>query len=87
MAQVTKRLREEIDNPVIIVNTPNETATTFNAIIISCNTRQSEKAIFKLNFLNDKKARHVFHYAFKAHCQKEKNNSRRFKSLFGTINR
>ena len=35
MTQATKRPREEIDNPVIVVNTPDETATTSKANIIS----------------------------------------------------
>ena len=57
MTQATKRPREEIDNLVIVVKTPNKTATTSKANIVSYNTRQKEKVAFKLNYLNDKKAR------------------------------
>ena len=72
MTQATKRQREEIDNPVIVVNTPDEIVKTFKANNISYNTHQKEKAAFKLNYLNDKKARHESHYEFITRCQKEK---------------
>ena len=53
VTQATKRPREEIDNPVIVVNTPDETATTSKANNISYSTQQKEKVAFILNCLND----------------------------------
>ena len=50
VTQATKRSREGIDNPVIAVNTPKETATTSKANNISYNTHQKEKVAFKLYF-------------------------------------
>ena len=44
VTQATKRPREEIDNLVIVVKTPNKTATTSKANIVSYNIRQKEKA-------------------------------------------
>ena len=58
MTQATKRPREENDNPVIVVNTPDETATTSKANNIPYNTHLKEKVAFKLNYLSDKKARY-----------------------------
>ena len=73
VTQATKKQKEEIDNPVIVVNTPDEIVTTSKANNISYNTHQKEKVAFKLNYLNDKKARHESHYEFITRCcQKEK---------------
>ena len=81
----TNRPREETDNPVIVVSTPDETATTTKTNDKSYNTPQNEKITFKLNYLNNKKARYESHGTFITRCQKQ-DNFRRFKSLFGTIN-
>ena len=56
MTQATNRPREETGNPVIVVNTPDETATTLKTNNTSYNTPQKEKITFKLNYLNNKKA-------------------------------
>ena len=72
MTQATKRPREDIDNPVIVVNTPDEIATS-KANNISYNTHQKEKVAFNLNYLNNKKkARYESHYEFITHYQKER---------------
>ena len=55
VTQATKRPREDIDNPVIVVNTPDETAISSKANNISYNTHQKEKVAFNLNYLNNKK--------------------------------
>ena len=57
MTQATKRPREDTDNPVIVVNTPDEIATSSKANNISYNTHQKEKVAFKLNYLNNKKSK------------------------------
>ena len=85
VTQATNRPREETDNPIIVVNTPDETAATPKTNNTSYNTPQKEKITFKLNYLNNKKARYESHDTFITRCQK-KDNFRRFKSLFGTIN-
>ena len=85
MTLATNRPREETDNPVIVVNTLDETATTPKTNNKSYNTPQKEKITFKLNYLNNKKARYESHGTFITRCQKQ-DNFRRFKSLFGTIN-
>ena len=58
MTQATKRPREKNDNPVIVGNTPDETATTSKANNIPYNTHLKEKVAFKLNYLSDKKERY-----------------------------
>ena len=58
MTQATKRPREKNDTPVIVGNTPDETATTSKANNIPYNTHLKEKVAFKLNYLSDKKERY-----------------------------
>ena len=71
VTQATNRPREETGNPVIVVNTPDETATTLKTNNTSYNTPQKEKITFKLNYLNNKKARYESHGTFITRCQKK----------------
>ena len=64
MKQASKRQREETENPVTVVNTPEETAVTPKEKAISYNNRQKEKVAFKLNYLNDKRVRYKSYYSF-----------------------
>ena len=68
VTQATKIPREKIDNSVIVVNTPDETVTTSKASNVSYNTHLKEKLAFKLNYLDDEKARSESHYAFITRC-------------------
>ena len=86
MTQATKRPREDTDNPVIVVNTPDEIATSSKANNISYNTHQKEKVAFKLNYLNNKKSKVWVSLRIHNTLPERKDNSRQFKSLFGNIN-
>ena len=68
MTQATRRPREESNNPVIVVDTPDERATSSKANNISYNTHQKEKVAFKLF----KPQRYESHYAFITCRQKKK---------------
>ena len=72
LTQATKRSSEETDNPVTVANTSEKTTTTSKANSISYYTQQKGKGSFKLNYLNEKKARYESHYEFITRCQKEK---------------
>ena len=73
MTQANKRQREETDNPVILsIRQTKQLKRRSKTNNISYNTHQKEKVNFKLNYLNDEKAKHEAHYEFITRCQKEK---------------
>ena len=67
MTQASKRPRKETKYSVIIVNTPEKTATMSKEKATSGNTHQKEKVDLKCNFFNNEKVinMHSYHAAKK----------------------